>query len=203
MDFYHNLITEKSWSVLLELRREYDFLLIGGWAVFLYTHSLKSKDIDLVIEYETLEKLRSKFVVYKNNRLKKYEAKVEEVDIDIYAPFYSNPGLPAEELANFKTSLEGFNSIEKEILAILKQKALMERKNSVKGRKDLIDLVSLFQLDGFDWRKYIDAIKRYGLREALESVRKTVIETTKIDELDLNVHKFARFKRRILPFMKL
>jgi hypothetical protein len=156
----------------------------------------------LVIEYEELEKLRTRFTVYKNDRLKKYEAKKEEVDIDIYTPFYSNPGIAAEELINFKTSLEGFNSLEKEILAILKQKALMERKNSVKGRKDLIDLVSLFVLDGFDWNRYINTIKRYSLKESLESVRKTLIETTKIDELGLNVHKFARFKKRLLPFIK-
>lgn len=203
MDFYHNLITEKSWSVLLELRHEYNFVLIGGWAVFLYTHGLKSKDIDVVLEYETLEKLRSKLSFYKNERLKKYEVKKEEIDIDIYVPFYSNPGLPAEELVNLRTSVEGFDSVEKEILAILKQKALMERKDSVKGRKDLIDLISLFQLDEFDWERYLNAIKRYGLKESLESVRKTVIETTKIDELDLNIHKFARFKRRVLPLLSL
>ena len=202
MDFYHNLITEKSWSVLLELRKQYDFILIGGWAIFLYTHSLKSKDIDLVIEYGELEKLRTKLAIYKNDRLKKYEAKKEEVDIDIYTPFYSNPGLPAEDLINFKTSLEGFNTVEKEVLVVLKQKALMERKNSVKGRKDLIDLVGLFQLDEFDWERYLNGIKRYGLKESLEFVRKTLEETTRVDELDLNVHKFARFKRKILPFME-
>lgn len=203
MDFYHNLITEKSWSVLLNLRHEYNFILIGGWAVFLYTHGLKSKDIDMVIEYDALEKLRNKLVVYKNGRLKKYEAKLQEVDIDIYVPFYSNPGIAAEELKNFKTSLEGFNCVEKEILAILKQKALMDRKNTVKGRKDLIDLVSLFQLDEFDWEKYINTIKRYGLKGSLELVRKTVGETTNVEELALNVHKFARFKRRILPLLSL
>ena len=202
MDFYHNLITEKSWSVLLELRKEYDFILIGGWAVFLYTQTLKSKDIDLVIEYEAFNKLRNKLVVYKNDRLKKYEAKKEEVDIDIYVPFYSNPGLPAEELINFKTSLEGFNSVEKEVLAVLKQKALMDRKNTIKGRKDLIDLVSLYLLDGFDWNRHINIVKRYELKESLEIARETFAETTKIDELGLNVHKFARFKRGILPFME-
>lgn len=203
MDFYHNLVTEKSWSVLLELRREYNFLLIGGWAVFLYAQTLKSKDIDLVIEYEELEKLRTNITVDKNDRLKKYEGKLEEVDIDIYTPFYSNPGLPAEELINFKASLEGFNCVEKEILAILKQKALMERKYSVKGRKDLIDLVSLFQLEEFDFERYLNAIKRYGLKESLEFVKKTMDETREIEELDLNVHKFARFKRRILPLLSL
>lgn len=67
----------------------------------------------------------------------------------------------------------------------------------------MIDLVSLFMLDEFDWEKYINAIKKYGLRESLEFVRKTVSETREIEELDLNVHKFARFKRRILPLLSL
>lgn len=40
MPFYHNLITQKSWEVLKKLKAKYDFILIGGWAVFLYTKSL-------------------------------------------------------------------------------------------------------------------------------------------------------------------
>jgi hypothetical protein len=30
--YYHDLVTEKSWKLLLELHREYPFVLIGGWA---------------------------------------------------------------------------------------------------------------------------------------------------------------------------
>jgi len=52
MDFYHDLVTDKSWELLKKLKKNYDFILIGGWAVFLYTHALKSKDIDLVCEYD-------------------------------------------------------------------------------------------------------------------------------------------------------
>lgn len=201
LGFYHNLVTQKSWHSLQELRKKYDFILIGGWAVFLYAHTLKSKDIDLVMDYPELEKLREEVEVYKNDRLKKYEARKDEVEIDIYIPFYSNPGLPAEDLKHYSISLEGFRIVEKEILAILKQKALMERAHSVKGRKDLIDLVSLFMLNDFDWGKYKIFISQYQLGEYLQFTSSIIKMTKKIDELDLNVHRLAGLKKKILSFM--
>jgi len=60
-EFYQDLIIEKSYKLLQDLKREFDFILIGGWAVFLYTKALKSKDIDLVVQYEALEQLRKKY----------------------------------------------------------------------------------------------------------------------------------------------
>jgi len=77
MTYYHNLITQKSWQVLQNFKKEYQFILIGGWAVYLYCQTLKSKDIDLVLAYDQLEKLKQKYPVEKNNRLKKYEVKIE------------------------------------------------------------------------------------------------------------------------------
>ena len=82
-EFYHDLITEKSFKDLQDLRKKFKFILIGGWAVFLYAKSLKSKDIDLVLEFSELEKMRQKFPLSKNERLKKYEVRVEEVEIEI------------------------------------------------------------------------------------------------------------------------
>jgi hypothetical protein len=199
MDFYHNLVTEKSWQLLLDLRKRCRFILIGGWAVFLYTQALKSKDIDLVAEYEELEKLREEFGVFKNDRLQKYEARSGEMEIDIYVPFYSNPGIPAEDLKNFTVTLSGFRLPEKEILAILKQKALAERGESVKGRKDLVDLVSLFSLPDFSWEKYGSFVKQYGVKEYLDFTLEILQATFKIEEINLNVHQFSRFKRKILP----
>jgi hypothetical protein len=58
MAYYHDLITDKSWQILQSLAYEYKFILIGGWAVFLWTQSLKSKDIDVVLEFTDLEKIR-------------------------------------------------------------------------------------------------------------------------------------------------
>lgn len=197
--FYHGLITQKSWKILQELRAKYEFILIGGWAVFLYTHALKSKDIDLVLEHAELEKLKERFEVSKNNRLKKYEARYSEVEIDIYVPFYSNPGLPAEDLKNFSVSIEGIKTVEKEILAILKQRALMDRIHSMKGRKDLIDLISLITLDDFDWDRYRKTLQSYGLQEYLRFAKEEITKVREINEIGLNVHKMARLKKKILP----
>lgn len=202
MVFYHNFITQKSWEVLKELKLHYHFILIGGWAVFLYTQALKSKDIDLVMDYQNLEKLGLKLPVEKNDRLQKYQARSEEVEIDIYVPFYSNPGMPAEDLQTFATSVSGFTVVEKEVLAILKQKALRERGETVKGRKDLADLVSLFQLADFDWDKYGSLVKQYGVEEYLHSTQMILKNTFKMAEINLNTHQFARFKRKILPLME-
>jgi len=201
MNFYHNIITQKSWELLLTLRKSYQFILIGGWAVFLYTRVLKSKDIDLVTEFSDLEKIKNDFFAVKNNRLKKYEAKVEGIDIDIYVPHYSNPGLPAEDLKKFAVNLEGFSLPEIEVLAILKQKALISRANTVKGRKDLIDLVSLFQISDFNWEKYRKIVSQYHLGENLKIIREIIAKTTQLEELDLNTHKMARLKRKVLALI--
>lgn len=198
MNFYHNLVTDKSWQALTELKQKYQFILIGGWAVFLYTKALKSKDIDLVLEFSELDKLRSEFSVSKNDRLKKYEARREEIEIDIYLPFYSNPGIPAEEIKKLTVSQEGFILPEKEALALLKQKALVEREASFKGRKDLVDLLSLFLLTDFDWQRYCSLANKFQLQEQVKEIIGILKKTTKVDKLDLNVHQFARLKRQIL-----
>ena len=54
MEYYQNIITAKSFQILQALKRQYDFILIGGWAVFLYTRTLKSKDIDIIVDYPAL-----------------------------------------------------------------------------------------------------------------------------------------------------
>jgi len=199
MQYYHDLITQKSWQLLLSLKKKYDFVLIGGWAVYLYARTLKSKDIDLILDYPALEKLKEEFPVAKNDRLKKYETKTEETDIDIYLPYYSELGLPADEVIKLTTMLENFKVPDVEILALLKAKALLERKNSVKGRKDLIDLVSLFSLEGFDFKKLGQHARKFQSENLLRVIVEKVKSTTKIDELNLNVHKMAEFKRRTLP----
>jgi len=126
----------------------------------------------------------------------------EEVEIDIYVPFYSNPGIPAEEIKKFTTKIEGFEVPEKEMLTLLKQKALLNRQDSVKGRKDLADLVSLFKSADFNWRKYDNLVKEFQLKKEAEDVALIIKKTVKIEEIDLNVHQMARLKKKILPEME-
>lgn len=198
MEFYHNLITEKSFKTLQDLKRKFNFILIGGWAVFLYTKKLKSKDIDIVIDYDQLEKLRKDFNLFKNERLEKYEIKIEETDIDIYLPYFSNLGLPVEEIKNYTQSFEGFIVPIPEILLILKLSALEERKGTVKGKKDVIDIFSLISQEKIDWQKYKTLIKKYNLKEINQELKNLISSQTAIPELNLLNHRIARLKKETL-----
>ncbi len=143
MQYYHGLIIEKSFKFLQQLKKRYKFILIGGWAVFLYSRSLKSKDIDIIIDYSELGKMKEEYDVSKNDRLKKYEIKTGEFDIDIYLPNYSELGVNLEELQKRTIIKEGFNIPPPEILFLLKLFAWPERQGSAKGKKDELDIFSL------------------------------------------------------------
>lgn len=196
--FYHNLITEKSFKILQDFKRRFNFILIGGWAVFLYTKILKSKDIDIVVDYDQLEDLRREFEIFKNERLKKYEIKTEGVDVDIYLPYFSNLGLAVEEIKNYCQSLEGFQVPTAEALLVLKIYARRERKGSTKGKKDLIDIFSLISQKKIDWQKYGDLVKRYGLDDINRELKDIISEQGAIPELNLLNHQIARLKKETL-----
>jgi len=198
MEYYHDLIIEKSFKILQDLKREFDFILIGGWAIFLYTKALKSKDIDIIVDYDELEKFKKEFDIVKNERLKKYEAKIEQIDIDIYLPYYSNIGLPVEEVKKYTQSIEGFNVPIPEILLILKTYTFFQRKNTTKGRKDLIDIFSLLSKEMINWQEYKELIKKYNLEEMSEKLKELVSSTKNLPELNLLNHQLSRLKRKIL-----
>ncbi len=197
-EFYHQLITEESFKVLKELKKKYNFILIGGWAVFLYAKTLKSKDIDIIIDYPDLEKLRQDFEIFKNERLKKYEIKIREVDIDIYLPFFSRLGFPVEEIKNYTQSIEGFLVPSPEILLILKVLTYKERSGTTKGTKDLIDIFSLLKKGLIEWQKYQRLVKRYNLQSLNQELKSLISSATPIPELRLSEHQIARLKKQVL-----
>jgi len=197
-ELYHDLITEKSFRILQDLKRKFNFILIGGWAIFLYTKALKSKDVDIIVDYDELEKLRKEFDIFKNERLKKYEAKVEEIDVDIYLPHFSNIGLPAEEVKKYTQSREGFQVPIPEILLILKTYISHQRKGTTKGRKDLIDIFSLLSKDTIDWQKYQDLIEKYNLKDINQELKNLVSSQGAIPELNLLNHQISRLKKKVL-----
>lgn len=197
-EFYHNLITEKSFKILRDLRKKIKFVLIGGWAIFLYVKTLKSKDIDIIIDYDQLEKLRKEYDVFKNDRLKKYEIKMEEIDIDIYLPYFSELGLKIEEIQNYCQSLEGFLVPIPEILLILKIYTYRERKGASKGRKDLIDIFSLLKNNKINWGKYKELIEKYNLKNLDKELRNLISSQKAIPELNLLNHQISKLKKEIL-----
>lgn len=201
-EFYHELATEKSFKILQDLKRRFRFILIGGWAVFLYSRALKSKDIDIIIEFNELGKLRSRFDVFKNERLKKYEFKVKEVDVDLYLPYFSSLGLPVEEIKNYTQSIEGFLVPIVEILLILKIYTLNQRKGTTKGRKDLIDIFSLIKQEKIDWQAYKKLIEKFKLQELNKEFKKIISSQVSIPELGLSNHAMSRLKKKVLVSVK-
>lgn len=198
MEYYHNLITDKSFQTLQNLKRKYQFILIGGWAIFLYTQALKSKDIDIIVDYKDLEKLKNDFSVFKNERLKKYEIKIEEIDVDVYLPFYSQIGLPVEEIKKYTQSQKGFIVPWPEILLILKIFVFKQRETSAKGGKDLLDIFSLLKNDLIDWSKYQKIISDYNLKSLNADLKNLIKSAKPLTELNLNEQAVAKLKKKIL-----
>lgn len=199
MQYYHNIITEKSFKFLQELRKKYDFILIGGWAVFFYARALKSKDIDIIIDYEELAKLKENYDIFKNERLKKYEIKAGEFDIDIYLPHYSDLGIDISKIKDFAFVKDGFVVPQIEILLMLKLFAWQKRRGSIKGQKDEIDIFSLIVLPEFDWSRYLALVDDFNFKNFHKNLVDLVKRTHRVKELKINEKKMAEFRKRILP----
>ncbi len=199
-EFWNENLTLASWEKLQELSKKYKFVLIGGWAIYLWAGMQKSKDIDLVVDYNELLKLRSEFSLSKNERLFKYEAKLEKFDIDIYPPGYSKLSVPCGEILAHPAKIQGIPVAEAEILLLLKQGAFAERGGSIKGRKDLIDIINLLSKSGLDLKKYAGYAKEYGHGEYVQGLGTAVSSFPKEDfpYAGMNEHDFSRWKREFL-----
>ena len=204
--YWNDITTEKSWEILIKLRKTpLDFILIGGWAVWLWTKTHKSKDIDIVLkDFKALDYLKQNYDMRKNEHLKKYEIKIEGIDIDIYMPHFSKLAIPPQDLADYSTRLENFNIITSEALLILKQKAELERRGSAKGEKDAIDIMTLLLNTDISFEKYKRVLEKYSQSSLLPELQ-TLIKTfdpKNTTYLNLNPRTFKLKKRKLLAKLK-
>jgi len=197
MEFWNSLLTEKSWNILQDLKKKFDFVLIGGWANYLWTKTHKSKDIDIIIDLKTLYILKENYRLIKNDRLKKYEIKIDDIDIDIYVPHYSKLSLPVEFIQKNATVVEGFKVIIPEVLLILKQGAELDRGHSIKGQKDRIDIMTLLFYSDIDFKKYKEILKIYHL-DYLNELKRIIKIFKDLKHLNANVKNFKKKKEEIL-----
>jgi len=175
MDFWNDISTRKSWDLLKKLNKQFNFVVIGGWGIYIWTHAQKSKDIDFIlIDWEDLEKIKENYEPKKNDRLKKYEIIVDEIDVDIYLPHYSKFLIPAEHLITLNVVREGFKVLKPEALLILKQQALEDRKDSIKGQKDRVDVLSLLISEAVDFNKYQQILEEYKLQNLSKELKKMI-----------------------------
>lgn len=205
MEFWSELLTRASWEGILELKKKLKFVLIGGWAVYLHTSAHKSKDIDILLNYNELWKMGSLYDVKKNDRLHKYEVSMEKFDIDIYLPHFSKLAIPIEDLLKeHAITLKGIKTINAESLLILKQGAEIERRHSVKGRKDAIDILTLLIHGNIDLKKYALLLKRYKKENYAEELTRVIrmFDDKDIPYLNIDFVKYKRWKKDILKKLK-
>ena len=96
-------------------------------------------------------------------KLARLSMKINEIDIDINVPFYSNLAIPLEKLR--KTKIENFDVVKIEDLFILKQGAEIDRGESEKGEKDKLDILSLLFYCDVDFKDYMNRLKELKKEE--------------------------------------
>ena len=187
MEFWNSDITNESWKELLVLSTKYNFILIGGWAIYLYTKLQKSRDIDMVVDYDQIKLLSVDFEMRKNPSLYRYEIKFQKFDIDVYTPFYSKLTVPPEDLINNYTLIENTRVPRVEELLILKLGAFDDRMNSIKGQKDRLDITGLAFYSNIDYSRLKTLLNKYK----------------RPSYIDLYVNAIAHIEKRLLPFLNL
>jgi len=200
MQYWNSLLTDKSWNALLKLKKEpIKFILIGGWAVFLWTQQIKSKDIDIIItNFDDLSYLKQRYTLNKNNKLKKYEMNIENIDVDLYLIHYSQLGIPIKEICDKTSSINGIELPNPYVLLILKQTAELSRRDTIKGKKDQIDILTILFYSEIDFVAYKKLLEEYKLDGYIKRL-KTIVKTFKdIKYLNLNPREFKLKKQALL-----
>jgi len=181
-------IVEKSWQVLADVSVLADFILIGGWAVYLWTRKLKSRDIDICIDQENFYKLQSQLLqrnygLKRNVRLMKFEAIIGDVEIDIYTPFMSKLVVPCSDMFDKKlySRIERFKVALPETLLLLKAQAAQQRWQAEKGVKDRVDIISLLEFADIKHDTLKQMLKKYDSPGTLLNVIKRTISESRVE----------------------
>jgi len=181
-------VVEKSWLVLEKLKDLADFVLIGGWGVYLWTRKLKSRDIDICIDQENFYKLQSELLhrnygLKRNVRLMKFEALIDDVEVDIYTPFMSKLVVTITDVLNKQlySLIERFKVAIPEVLLLLKAQAAQQRWHAEKGLKDRIDIISLLKFASIKRELLEQMLRKYDEEDTLRNVIKRAITESRAE----------------------
>jgi len=181
-------IVERSWMALGELKELADFVLIGGWAVYFWSKKLKSRDIDLYIDQDNFYRLQSAllqrgYAVKRNVRLKKFEALIGDVEVDIYTPFMSNLVIPCLDVFERKlfSLIKGFKVAIPEVMLLLKAQAAQQRWHAEKGLKDRVDIISMLKFVDIRRDLFEQMLGKYDRKNLLREVIKRTMAESRIE----------------------
>lgn len=93
--------------------------------------------------------------------------------------------------------VEGFTVVDANYLLALKLYTLAARGRAPKGRKDFLDILSLFLSRVVDGGRVTDLLRQYQMSNVTERLGEFLFESRALPELALTVHSYARLKRTI------
>ena len=163
--FWNEEQTRRSMELLNRLSKDVDFVLIGGWAVFMYAKQQMSLDVDIAVAYDSLEYFRRYGIGdYKNTRIK-YSI-IDGTYVDLFVENFSDKGMPfpiKTVLDNYLT-IEGIKVVDRELLLILKLWRYF-RPDQQKIRKDVLDVIALLLYGDIDLNRFKELVELYKVPE--------------------------------------
>lgn len=164
--FWNNEKTGKSFKTLQLLAGKVDFVLIGGWAVYLYTNVQRSEDVDIAIRYSDVPFFRGYGIEEYEGINIKYSV-IDGTVVDLFIEEYADKDLPIPVSDIFKnyTILGGnIKTVNKELLLLLKLWGYF-REDEIKLRKDIVDVMSLLLYGGIDIDKFGTMLREYKIKK--------------------------------------
>ena len=200
MEFWNSDITGESWNQLISLSKKYKFVLIGGWAIYMYTKLQKSRDIDMVVDYVQTRPLFADFQMRNNPSLRKYEIKFQKFNVDVYTPFYSRLSVSPQDLLNNYRVIENIMVSRVEEMLILKPGAFYDRKSRIKGQKDRVDIAGLVFYSTVDYSRLRVLLNQYKKESYMDLLLDAVgnIDRHLLPYLNLNESTYSKIRKRTL-----
>ena len=106
--------------------------------------------------------------------------------------------IPVEDLKDHTTKIENINVVIPEILLILKQGAELDRKYTIKGNKDQIDILTLIIYSDIVFKKYNLLLKKYNLEHYSKRLKEIIKKFKDTDYLNMNLREFKLKKEKLL-----
>lgn len=162
--YYNDAETGKSYALLVKLAKDVDFVLVGGWAVNLYTGMQRSKDLDIAIEPDGLDYFR-RYGIRDYGIGVKYSV-IDDVHVDLFingVPIRS-ASIPVKEMLSSPRRINGIRVVDKNILVLLKLSGYF-RFDEIKSAKDVIDVVSLLFYAGIDMKAVKMLVDKYKVED--------------------------------------
>ena len=151
--FYSSEQTDLSRAVLGEVVAAVPAaILIGGWGSWLRTGGPMSHDVDLIVtrgELATLERIVGDLSESHHLAGTKWRATWRSIHLDLYVPFQSRLGanlqLRVELLTSHAETANGYRVLTSAAHTATKIAALLDRPDSLPGRKDRFEILKLLE----------------------------------------------------------